>query len=88
MKKLILALSLLFVSLTQSVNFYPIFDRLGSCADFILSKGKLSTKHEQQFQSVTASLGLKNRDIKARNSGFLLRFLCGYQNALAFQLLL
>ncbi len=85
MKKLVLVLSVLFIPAVQAINVYQVLDKLGSCFDLIISKGRLSEKDEKLFKEVASSLGIENRDIKPRNSGLLLRLMSGYNNALAMQ---
>ena len=86
MKKVLLLGILFSFSATDAVGLYPVLDGLGSITDVFLSKGKLSKEHEKMFNEVAQSLGIEYRDIKARNSGLLLRLGFGYNNALAVQL--
>ena len=60
--------------------------KLGNCTDFLLAKGDLSPNNVKLFNEVARSLGIADREIKAKNSGFLMRFFTGYNNALAVQL--
>ncbi len=85
MKKLTLALAVLFIPTARGINGYQILDKFGSCMDLILSKGHLSEKDEKLFKEVASSLGIENRNIKPKNSGLLLRLIGGYNNALAMQ---
>lgn len=89
MKKLVFAFSLaiLSISTAHAISVCQIFDKIGYGADFVLSKGHVSSEDEKLFKEVAASLGIENRDIKVRNSGLLLRILAGYNNALAIQYL-
>lgn len=86
MKKFLLALLCSVVPAAQAVNFYPIFDAFGSLTDFFVSKSNLTEEDERLFNEIAASYGIDHRQIKARNSGLLLRLICGYNNALANQL--
>lgn len=85
--KIVLTIALVF-SLSTPVHakgIYPVLDRIGSITDWVLSRGKLEEKYEKMFQEVAASLGIADREVKARNSGLFFRLAFGYQNALAFQ---
>ena len=64
-------------------NFYDMCDKIGTCTDYVLSKGDLSTHDTMLFKEVAASLGIAERDIKPKNSGLLLRLFGGYNNALS-----
>ena len=85
MKKIFLPICLLFYSHAHPLSVYSLLDTFGYCTDIILSKGKLSDKHEKMFVEIAKKLGIENRDIKARNSGLLLRLMAGFNNALAVQ---
>lgn len=66
--------------------WYFFLSKLGNCTDFLLAKGDLSPNNVKLFNEVARSLGIADREIKAKNSGFLMRFFSGYNNALAVQL--
>lgn len=59
-------------------NWHSFFDALGSVADLLLSRGKLSDKHEKMFDEIAKRLGIECHKIKIRNSGLLTRLFFGY----------
>lgn len=81
-KALILSALLLSVQGSQA-SLYSIFGKLGTVADYFISKGDLSPENESVFNEVAETLGIADRQIKAQNSGLILRLLIGYNNALA-----
>jgi len=91
-KNSILNIAIFFLALafslhTQALNFYPIFDKVGSVADYILAKSEeIDQEDVQLFHKVAQELGVENRNIKVKNSGALLRLATIYSNALSIQL--
>ncbi len=85
-KKIALTGLLLFGSLNaiDTSVIYKVFDKLGSITDPILTRGELSEKHKQMFEETAKKLGIDHRDIKARNSGLIMRLFFGYNNAMAY----
>lgn len=68
-----------------SSSLYYGFDTLGSIADLLLARGDLSEENQKIFAEMAAKLGIADRNIKAKNSGLILRWYFGYHNALALQ---
>lgn len=87
-KKILLLIMLSFFSgsIVHAKGIYRLFDKLGGITDWFLTRGKLSEKHEAMFDELVKKFNLEDREIKARNTGLLLRLLLGYQAAEAVQL--
>lgn len=65
---------------------YRIFDALGTLTDYIVTKGDLSPENQALFEQIANNLGITDREIKAKDSGLIIRLFAGYHNALAHQL--
>lgn len=85
-KYLILTLFLTSAPTIQGASgIYALLNKIGDVTDFFISKGDLSPENEALFNEVAKKLGIAYRNIKAKDSGLILRLLGGYQNALAVQ---
>lgn len=72
-------------SAAHAITLYDLFDQVGWMTDWLLTRGSLNEKYTQMFNEITKKLEIDNRHIKAKNSGLLLRWWFGYNNALAVQ---
>lgn len=86
MKQLVLVVSLLMAQQSICISpIYKVLDTFGALTDYILTKGDLSPENVALFNQVANDLGIANREIKAKNSGFLLRLFSCYHNPIACQ---
>ncbi len=86
MKQLVLVLSLLMAQQSICISpVYKVLDTFGALTDYIVTKGDLSPENVALFDQVANDLGIANREIKAKNSGLLLRLFFGYHNPVACQ---
>ena len=67
-------------------SIVPSLTYLHSAGDLFLSRGNVDAEHEKLFQEVAQDLSIEDRNIKIKNSGWLLRILTGYNNAISVQL--